>query len=808
MFDFLFKRSNKAADAELALQAQKAAQQAALQESKKQKIEQARAAMLEKIERNIGNEAVLAEIVYECDFADGRYQAAQHIYSPANLNLVLSAVRKTDKRVAKLVQSRLDAIQQAAQHQEQALTLISQAQQIVAASQVTANQLVDLDRTHQTIGQIPAELEGQFHEIRQSISDRLLAQTALQRRVLDLIAKIGDELLPEAAEQLQQAYDEVQQAPEAAALPKNLLSDFQQKFDAARQAYDKAQQALAKAAQQPRVEADLSTEEVAGTNESAPTLATRPVKAERQVPKLNTQQILEALKNLEDALEQGSVLSAQAIDRELRGVDGKQAGLSNDQRDRLQRARSELAHLQGWAKWGGSISRDELIKAAEDLPKTELPVTELAKRVSGLRERWKSLEATTGGASKEVWERFDAACTLAYAPAAAHFQQLAEERKANLEKAEALLVTAREQATQLLQGDIDWKAVSIASHDFKQTWQKIGHVERKHKSRLDAAYTEVVALLAQPLEARRNEAKQERANMIAQVQAINPDQRNAVDQLKAIQAQWQLQAQAIPLHRKDEQALWDQFRAASDALFAQRRAVSESLDAQRKENLAAKEALCARLEQTEASSENAISKTLQDVANEWRAIGFVDRDVEQKIERRYQAAIEHLKKSAQHLREQKAQEAKQRITQKLQIAQRLEAALASGDAAEQAAATQAWNALPKGESKPDAALNARAEKAMKAIESQDANYVQSLQVNAAQFDSKILELEIITGIDSPAEFAQSRLQAQVSVLRNALKTGGNRGASDGVLQLLTLPALLTDQQRARFSKVLTVSATH
>ena len=109
---------------------------------------------------------------------------------------------------------------------------------------------------------------------------------------------------------------------------------------------------------------------------------------------------------------------------------------------RLAHARDELKRLSDWARWGGNVSREELIKAVEHLGTQNLAMGELAKKVGSMRDRWKSLDTLSGSAPKSLWERFDAACSATYAPAAAHFKHLADERHTNAAKAEALIADA------------------------------------------------------------------------------------------------------------------------------------------------------------------------------------------------------------------------------------------------------------------------------------------------------------------------------------------------------------------------------
>ncbi|MCX7220057.1 MAG: hypothetical protein NTY70_14295 [Burkholderiales bacterium] len=430
MFDFLakllFRRPRSLKNepaAKIAAQSANAivAQQQA--ETKKHQLEQARAASLAKMTNLDGNEAAAIELLLACDFADGRLQAAQHVHTQAGLEQVRAATLKSDKRVAKLMQSRLDVIAQAAKQEQLAQLCIEEARHLAQLPHLIANQVSDLDKRQAAV-QFPAHLLAQFTPLRQQIEAKLLAQTALQRRLLDLLAQLNqagqgnaevdevDAVPDSSAEEVrlaawQQELDQCQQQSEAASLPKNILADAVSKLQALQQVWKSRQQMLQLAQQreqqrqekfqQTRVvaepsaataetEADAGSPATAGeiaSTEAAQQAAQTESKAagrekrelkdnkdhkDKPASTLSKAQIVAAIEALTEALAQGSIQAARKLDRELRGVDAKHAGLKAEQKDQLFEARSELVYLQGWAKWGGDVSRDELIKTLDEMP--------------------------------------------------------------------------------------------------------------------------------------------------------------------------------------------------------------------------------------------------------------------------------------------------------------------------------------------------------------------------------------------------------------------------------------------------------
>lgn len=835
MFDFLSKfsfRGHKNAKPANKTAAPTATELASLQlaEDKKNQVEQARAATLAKIQQSAQDEAVSIALLLVCDFADGRYQAAQAVHSQAGLEQVRAALLNIDKRVVKLMQARLDLIAQAGRQETLAQLCLQQAGVLLSQPHLLLNQVVDLDQQRLGVSAFPADLLPKFEQLRSEIDAKLQAQTNLQRRVLDLIAQLNnddgatDDAYEAQCSAWQQEFDVCLAQPQAPSLPKHIVNECEGKLEERHQRLQTLQQAqLKRQEQRDAIKPSVSAADASGGDlsveitvpESVAVAQVSLVRVEKKtdisVSKLNKAQIIAAIQGMEEALAQGSVQNARKFERDLRAVDGKTVGLNAEQKSRLVQARNELGYLQGWAKWGGDVSRDELIKAGEELPTLALSPNDLAKKVAALRERWKEMEATSGAANKESWERFDAACKIAYAPAAAYFQEQGELRKLNLAAAESALTELQARSAELLQGSPDWKAIANFCMQAQQNWKKLGQIDRKHKTRLDAQFEAGLKVLLQPLQQRRQEEIQARESLISEVAALDPLQRTTTDQLRVLQERWQAHAASVPLRRKDEQVLWGKFRAACDQLFAQRKLASGEAEAQRKENLSQRQELCATLEQAtnETNVTDAkIAQLLQQTATAWRNAGPVPRAEETGIEQRYQNALAALKSVSLNLQDQQKQKTKTLFLQKLTLCQRLEQILIAEPkdenlAQQTAQLSEQWQQMPALPARLNLALNSRFQAALAALKNDAPTYRELMQKNTANFDATLLHLEILSGIASPAELARERMQMQVEVLQSALKRGAAEHADSELLQrLLSLPALLDETRTLRLEKVL------
>src|SRR5450830_1123842 len=804
-----------------------------------------RAAQVEAARALAGNEAGAVELILQSEFADVRLAAAEHVVSQPMLERVQQAVRNTDRRVAKLVQGRLDAIRHAQAEQRQAELSISTAERLLADEKLTPNQVADLDRLWQVIA-APAALAERFGVLRAQLGARLEAQVTLQRSVRDALAAVRRlAATPDEAEleRLGAAHMAHVADPERATLPRHLLSDFDAALAEARAAL--AAQAPARpapaavepavqtAAAEPAEESTVTAGDASATGDAtagddttaagtaepqaatAPAESAQPPRPPREKHKVTpadkeaNARFMALVDAMEAALEAGQLHTAAEHDKTLK--DTKTGRLTPQQAERLAHIRGELKRLSAWARWGGNVSREEMVHAVEELPGQGLSMSELARKVSAMRERWKALDNVSGAAPKSLWEKFDAACTAAYAPAAAHFKHLADERHGNAAKAQAMIDEVHALIADSPAAREDWRALASVSQRLRQAWSRLGTIDRKDKKKLDSAFGKAMETLMAPLEGQRAIEVARREQLIEEVYKLNPADRHTVDTLRGLQESWQGHAKALPLERKQEQALWQKFRAACDTIFAKRKESAHAADHERKVHLHAREAVCETLENASFDGDDkaqlaAIGKALKDAASAWHAAGVVPRAAEQRIEQRYRAAVARVQAIGDAIRKRAGAAQANALRDKLRLVQALETAVAGVDAIDLADWNGRWQALPPSGGDTDRALRGRFDAALKALDDgARAAFGAKLAANAPRLLAEVLRLEIVAGIDSGAEFARDRLKMQVEVLQDSLKSGhkaGHGGQASQLAGLCALPALADERTVGRIEVLL------
>jgi hypothetical protein len=685
--------------------------------------------------------------------------------------------------------------------------------------------------------------------LRCALGERLEAQVALQRAVIDAVAGLrqmswvglGQDEAAFALARYASEHAVHCAAVESRSLPRQLLREFAaawQLGEAALADIDRQQGAIA-ACQSALTQwqscdpATLDAEQVlrawqrlpglpvissalqqqfddliAVIAAAAPAPQVRPAAAGKPHPEPKQEagpDFTQALDAMDEALQQGLLQVAAEHDKTLH--ESKGIRLTPAQSERLAHVRAEFKRLADWARWGGNVSREELVKSVEELPALALSNGELAKKVGSLRTSWKSLDAT-GAAPKALWLRFDAGCERAYAPVALHFRALADERHANAGRAQALIAEVLACSQEPRDVD-DWKGLAAQGSRLRQAWTRLGTIDRKEKKQLDGAFGKALDALLAPLERQREIEIARREQLIVEVGLLQANQRNTTATLRALQEKWQEYAKALPLERRAEQALWQRFRAACDQLFAQRKESLSIADGERRAHLEGKQAVCAMLEQADASATApSIAALLRDAQQAWDAIGAVPHANEQNVAQRYHAAVAPLQARIDAIARQAGAAQVDALQHKLRLCQSLETALCAPDGERDSVSwTALWSALPPLGAplgaQYEAALLARFGAAVQALDHPSSAHAVQLERNRSALLDEVLRLEIAAGIDSGAEFARGRLKMQVETLQSSLKSGHQQTPlAARFLQLCALPALVDMRTTSRIEQLL------
>jgi len=489
----------------------------------------------------------------------------------------------------------------------------------------------------------------------------------------------------------------------------------------------------------------------------------------------------------------------------------------------LQRLHPRFEQLRDWRHWGSGNARERLCAELEALAGSMLPAAELAVRVRTAREDWKRIDRGEGPAREDLWQRFDQACSQAYAPYQQERREQAERLAAHLARKQALIdeLDAFERTTDWK--TVDWRAADRMVRSAGERWRRIGPVPAKARKGLDKGYRAVLARLEAHLETERERELRRRRALIARLEqlAAAADLRGAVREAREAQETWSPSVQA---DRKLEQQLWNSFRQACDAVFDRSKQERTAADSERQANLERKRALCTELESLLDSPQTAYHELAQRfaaAAAEWSGIGALPRQEERAVESHYEALGKRLAKRRQQEAKAAEQALLQGVRERSRLCERVETALLENVLAEPERialledARRAWEALVPLDAPQAAGLQDRFDLAARALAGDGgirAALLDALPGNLTRRQQLCLEMEIAAGLDSPAEFGEARLRLQVSRLADALshRQEGISGGAGRLRELLldwylTGPAPLEARGGfdARLARVLT-----
>lgn len=127
----------------------------------------------------------------------------------------------------------------------------------------------------------------------------------------------------------------------------------------------------------------------------------------------------------------------------------------------------------------------------------------------------------------------------------------------------------------------------------------------------------------------------------AEALASEPSVKKALDQLNVLQEKWREIGQA---GKDNNDTIWERFKAAADKVYEKKKEYVEGVKQKQEQNLAAKTALCERLEKAAEEThdnhnawQNA-QKQVDEIWKEWQSIGYTPKEDNNKTWNRFKRA--------------------------------------------------------------------------------------------------------------------------------------------------------------------------
>ena len=600
-----------------------------------------------------------------------------------------------------------------------------------------------------------------------------------------------------ASPQQRRAYGEALAAAQAHGAR---LDAEQRQRDAVEQLRRDAEQALAAGElDQRRVQAYTRRLEALAAAGSVPEAASDAVsnlsarfKKHREQVRRKLSTLAERLDELDGHLKDGRLKQAEPLFQSIRATldHARDAGLpaadTAEADARLKRVAPRLKELQGWRRWGADTHREELCEAIERLAADSAhPLEPLANTLAELTDAWRTLERNGTPADDALWQRFRTAADAIRARCQPYYDARAKILAANREQRQTLCEQLEAFLAQVDFERMDWKKAMRAAREMRQAWAALepepgADIGRRRGGQrpLEGRFRKSLRRLEEALEAERARNLSERQALITRMQALaeEPDLRRAVEAAKDLQHQWH---PTVTGRKRDENALWQEFRAAADVVFQRRDAEHQQRHAELDANLVTRTAICDALAEATEQAKDAVTlrAALREQQRQWQdtdALPLPKSGV-QALRRRWRDKVEAAERRLEALSAEARWRALDSVQQRADWCDTAARRLLTADAADPEALRAEWQALPEIADQDLAARLNEAATLVLAAAAGDAAALDRLRSQMQQAKTErealCLRLEIAAGVSSPPELEAERMALQVQRLKAHMGQG-------------------------------------
>jgi len=337
----------------------------------------------------------------------------------------------------------------------------------------------------------------------------------------------------------------------------------------------------------------------------------------------------------------------------FKGIEADYQQLSDAQQQALAKdfdfAKDKMADVADWQEYIATPRKQALLAQIQALTVdvAENAIHQRANEVKQARAQWNSLGKADPALDDELNRAFDLACEQAFAPCREYFAAQDAIRQENVKQRQQLIA----QIEQYQVGSADSKTLEHSLQQFITSWQQAGAVDKQQFADLNQKFTDALSPIRQRLMQLQQQSADAKQQLIDKARAALTleDANLTAKVLKECQQQWKLAGNAP---RKQDQQMWQEFRAICDGFFnaraeqfaQQKHAEQHELDTVRSQLTDIEQALrqCSDLAEC-----HQLKVQLQSIAAHSQAATQAVRQVERAIEQKLNQLTIHVEQ--QHL---------------------------------------------------------------------------------------------------------------------------------------------------------------
>jgi hypothetical protein len=476
------------------------------------------------------------------------------------------------------------------------------------------------------------------------------------------------------------------------------------------------------------------------------------------------EELIAALQSCDSALEAGASAQAHAakarIDAAKQRLDA--GALPKALVQQLATTEARHAELARWQQWADNQRRQHLCEEIEALPAAGLHPDAVAAKVRDAQTEWTRLQTTEGRGLRigDLGKRFHAACRAALAPAQGYFKKRQELRQTHATGINALI----ERSNALPEDSTDWAAVATLRRETVEALRALDKVEPRERKLFAQSLKNALTALDARIDRRDAEVERAKAALIAEAEALAANMpRGAVASARELQQRWQRSGNG---KRSRDQAQWNQFRSAVDGVFGKLDAERAERSARDAEVVTQAETVCAELEALAAAQVPPERGAIARLQNAWDAL----RPRDENLLRRFGEAQSTLRDLAQRQERLRRHARFHAWLDRYRLCRAAELHAEAPESLQQrwtdAAATDIASAQ----------LNDRFAGAFGGSH-EDGSHEAAVEGDDDALREVLLEIEMLAGIEAPAEDRELRRNLQVARLSTRM-----RGATSGSVE--------------------------
>lgn len=294
-------------------------------------------------------------------------------------------------------------------------------------------------------------------------------------------------------------------------------------------------------------------------------------------------------------------------------------------------------------------AKTALCEAAEKLADEE-DVINAFHRLQELHQEYREVGPVAKELREEIWTRFKAASTVVNKRHQQHFEELRAGEEENLAKKTALCEKAEEIVANECQNSAEYETKTKEIIALQAEWKTIGFAPQKMNVKIFERFRAACDAFFQKKTQYFKDMKERFAENAAKKQALvekakslmdSTDWKQTGDIMQQLQKDWK-EIGMVP--KKQGDVLWQEFLGACNHFFEARNAATAGTRSEEKENLSKKRDIITQLEQLAEEAAEGLQQKMQQLIEEFNAIGHVPFRDKDKMYDDYHAALDKVHK--------------------------------------------------------------------------------------------------------------------------------------------------------------------